>query len=66
MEKVCCNHCEKKLKIFNQFTCRCEKIFCTIHRHFNTHDCKFDWKAYDRKNIQIANPQIVGDKLIKI
>jgi hypothetical protein len=66
MEKIYCNKCEKKLKLFNQFKCRCDKMFCPEHRHFNTHDCNFDWKEHDRKIIRVANPQVVADKLIKI
>jgi hypothetical protein len=29
--------------------CRCEKIFCGMHRYAETHNCTFDYKSHGRE-----------------
>jgi hypothetical protein len=45
-----CSHvdCNKKLKL-TDMSCRCEKTFCGLHRHAETHNCTFDYKSYGRE-----------------
>jgi hypothetical protein len=45
-----CSHvdCNKKLKL-TDMACRCEKTFCGLHRHAETHNCTFDYKSYGRE-----------------
>ncbi|KAL3315442.1 hypothetical protein Ciccas_005924 [Cichlidogyrus casuarinus] len=40
-----CGQCSKRLRLTNCFSCRCEKIFCTLHHHPEDHSCQFDFKA---------------------
>merc|ERR1719270_3008146 len=42
-----CGHsdCRKKLNITNSFSCRCERSFCPLHRHPESHICSFDYKT---------------------
>lgn len=58
--------CGKKLKL-TDFKCRCEYIFCSIHRLPETHNCKHNYKlnSFENKKI-IENMKCVNDKFIKI
>lgn len=64
--KLCCAQCNTKVTIMNSLTCKCDKLFCMKHRLFNQHNCSYDYVTEDKKILQINNPKIVGDKLIKI
>ena len=61
-----CNKCNKKIKLVEQFKCKCNQLLCTIHRYSDTHDCTFDWKSHDREILTKMNPVVVADKLLKI
>jgi AN1-like Zinc finger len=42
--KVCCHEeCKKKL-LLTDFACKCEKIYCSLHRTPELHACNFDFK----------------------
>lgn len=58
--------CRWKLKL-TDYPCRCEKLFCSQHRVAETHDCTFDYKAY-QKNVLLKtmSTPIVADKLTAI
>jgi predicted nucleic acid binding AN1-type Zn finger protein len=46
--KTKCNLCEKKVGLLG-FECRCKKIFCSIHRTPEQHNCSFDYKTFGKK-----------------
>lgn len=58
-----CAFCSKKLKFFNTFTCRCEKMFCSRHRFYDQHQCSFDFKKEAQKRLKEANPKITPKKI---
>ncbi|WOL16101.1 hypothetical protein Cni_G24883 [Canna indica] len=60
-----CSSCRKKVGLTG-FRCRCGYLFCASHRHSDTHDCSFDYKAAGREQIAKANPLIRAAKIIKI
>jgi len=60
-----CAVCKKKLGLTG-FSCRCEGLFCAIHRYTDKHECNFDYKAMGEKEISEANPLIVAAKVAKI
>jgi len=35
--------CNKKIKI-TDFACRCDKIYCNLHRLAESHECTYDFK----------------------
>jgi hypothetical protein len=42
--KMCCHEeCKKKL-LLTDFACKCEKIYCSLHRSPELHGCNFDFK----------------------
>ncbi|KAJ6882924.1 hypothetical protein NC651_029256 [Populus alba x Populus x berolinensis] len=57
-----CECCNKKVGLLG-FKCRCEKIFCGVHRHAKEHSCSFDFKTLDRHVLAKQNPLVVSDKL---
>jgi len=42
-----CAMCNKKVGL-TAFTCKCEGLFCSLHRYPECHDCQFDFKAAER------------------
>jgi len=60
-----CHVCNKKLGLLG-FSCRCEGLFCSLHRHAAGHDCSFDYKSFDRKVLEKANPACRAEKVNKI
>ena len=58
--------CRKKLNITNSFSCRCERSFCPLHRHPESHGCTHDFKTEGRKLLEAANPMVSLPKLPKI
>jgi hypothetical protein len=60
-----CWSCNKKVGLLG-FKCRCEYVFCSMHRYSDKHPCSFDYKAMARANLQKANPVIKGAKVEKI
>uniref|UniRef100_A0A1D1YZM5 Zinc finger AN1 domain-containing stress-associated protein 15 n=1 Tax=Anthurium amnicola TaxID=1678845 RepID=A0A1D1YZM5_9ARAE len=60
-----CSCCRRRVGLTG-FRCRCGDLFCSRHRHSDTHDCSFDYKAAAREEISKANPLIRAAKIIKI
>ena len=58
--------CKKKLNITNAFSCRCNGMFCALHRHPESHLCSYDYKTEGRKLLEAANPLVTLPKLPKI
>jgi hypothetical protein len=50
MPKCCFEGCVKKL-LLTDTPCKCEKTFCRLHRHSDTHQCSFDYKNEHTKNL---------------
>jgi len=60
-----CWSCNKKVGLLG-FKCRCDYVFCSMHRYSDKHICSFDYKAMQKANLQKANPVIKGAKVEKI
>ena len=61
-----CGECNTKVNITNSIECKCGKLLCMTHRHFNSHSCSIDYKENDKKILEKNNPKIVAEKIIKI
>ena len=66
-KKMRCTFCNKKTGLIN-FTCKCEGIFCSLHRYTHMHACPLiEEKKKDRKEeIQKQNPKTDSSTLVKI
>eukprot|EP01113_Clastostelium_recurvatum_P038838 TRINITY_DN585_c0_g1_i1.p1 TRINITY_DN585_c0_g1~~TRINITY_DN585_c0_g1_i1.p1 ORF type:complete len:171 (-),score=42.85 TRINITY_DN585_c0_g1_i1:121-633(-) len=60
-----CWSCNKKVGLLG-FRCRCEYVFCGLHRYSDKHECPFDYKTLGREQLSKANPVVKGSKLDKI
>ncbi|XP_037091841.1 zinc finger A20 and AN1 domain-containing stress-associated protein 6-like [Pollicipes pollicipes] len=60
-----CEVCRKKVGLTG-FTCRCDGLFCSLHRYSDKHDCTFDYRQLGQQEIRKNNPVIVGEKVNKI
>ena len=60
-----CWTCNKKVGLTG-FHCRCEGVFCGVHRYSDKHDCQFDYKKLGREQLTKANPTVAADKLERI
>lgn len=60
-----CSVCRAKVGLLG-FKCRCEGLFCSLHRHADAHKCSFDYMTYERDLLEKANPVISPEKVRKI
>ena len=58
-----CSFCNKTLKFFNNFSCRCQKTFCSKHRFFDQHNCTFDFKNKVKSKLSELNPKVIAKKI---
>lgn len=60
-----CMECRKKVGLTG-FVCHCGKLFCSLHRYSDTHDCTFDFKEKGQEEIRKNNPVVKAEKVQKI
>jgi len=67
-----CNHpdCRKKLTLVDTTmgACKCEKLFCSLHRDVSQHNCEFDWHNTKKNELGtvLTDFKCVASKLTKI
>jgi len=64
-----CNYpdCKKRLILSEQtMICKCEHVFCQIHRSMELHKCTFDYITPAKEALKRANERIVAEKISKI
>jgi recombinational DNA repair protein (RecF pathway) len=58
-----CEHCKKKLGII-EYKCKCEKLFCIKHLHYEEHNCKYNYK---QEKLDLLKKQLeIGPLISKI
>jgi hypothetical protein len=63
MPKCSFESCKKKLALTDT-KCKCEKVFCAAHRHFESHACAFDYKGEGKDNLlKYMSTAVVAKKL---
>lgn len=58
-----CAICNKKLKLINNFKCKCGFHFCKLHKFPEEHKCTFNYKLEGKTLLEKSNPLIKCDKL---
>jgi len=61
-----CFTCNKKLRLAQQFSCKCEYVFCSEHRYADKHTCDFDYAADAKDKLRKNNPTVVADRIDRI
>ena len=59
------NGCKKKITLVD-FPCKCEHIFCSLHRLPENHECTFDHRQSALNNLSKKLVKVVADKVTKI
>ena len=65
-KKVVCafSECGRKLTLVEQATiCKCEKVFCSHHRHSEDHFCTFDFKTQGKDLLNKTLGKCVAQKV---
>ncbi|KMZ59706.1 Zinc finger A20 and AN1 domain-containing stress-associated protein [Zostera marina] len=60
-----CSFCNKKIDLMG-YKCRCDDVFCSVHRYSDKHNCGFDYKTLAKDAIAKANPVVKAEKIEKI
>jgi hypothetical protein len=59
--------CDKKLKLVElEIKCKCSKKFCSKHRYYTDHRCKYNYRRLHKCQISLNNPSIVPKKFEQI
>ena len=66
-KKAKCTFCKKKLGLIS-FPCKCEGIFCQLHRYTHAHNCPCieNKKKIIKEYIKEQNPKMKSTTLEKI
>jgi len=59
------SECKKKLGLLG-FDCKCGHIYCSKHRHAETHSCKYDHKSEGRTILETKLIKVVAEKIALI
>jgi hypothetical protein len=60
------NECNKKLSFTETLNkCRCDKIYCSAHKHFINHNCIFDYQLQTQNKLKDSLVTAVPVKLEK-
>ncbi len=63
----CAFHTCKVPLTLTSTACKCEKKFCSAHRHAETHSCAFDYRASGKDDLmKLMSKPIVAEKLALI
>ncbi|VDO01433.1 unnamed protein product [Rodentolepis nana] len=52
-----CSLCKRRVGLTG-FHCRCEGLFCSLHRYADQHDCSFDYRKQGQDQIARENPEL--------
>ena len=63
-----CDFCQKKLQLAQTISgkCKCDKIFCLMHRLSETHQCTYDHKSEMLNAEKLLQNKCVALKIIQI
>ena len=56
------NNCKYKLKL-TDFSCKCEKKFCSKHRYAEDHNCRYNYQKNNNIMLNTNLVKVVADKL---
>ncbi|VUZ54019.1 unnamed protein product [Hymenolepis diminuta] len=60
-----CSLCKRRVGLTG-FLCRCEGLFCSLHRYADQHNCSFDYRKQGQDQIARDNPEVRCPKIRKI
>jgi hypothetical protein len=60
-----CYKCDRKVGLLG-YKCKCENVYCALHRHSYVHECTFDFRTVGLKQLQETNQGIDKKKINRI
>lgn len=60
-----CFECNKKIFII-PIKCKCQNIFCSIHRYAEKHNCSYNYKEFNKQYLTKTMPLNNDNKIYKI
>ena len=57
--------CRKRIKI-TDFACKCEKLYCKMHKSPENHECTYDYREIGLKTKKIGEMKCVSNKMQKL
>ena len=60
-----CFVCRKKLGLM-PFECKCNQMFCALHRSPEDHDCTYDYRSEGCKRLEEKLVKVCGEKVTVI
>ncbi|RHY31261.1 hypothetical protein DYB32_003798 [Aphanomyces invadans] len=60
-----CWFCKARLGL-TPVSCKCGYTFCQSHRYPETHHCAFDYKRENKRKLELLNPALRPDKLVRV
>ena len=57
--------CNKRIKI-TDFACKCEKLYCKMHKSPENHECTYDYREIGLKTKKIEEMKCVSNKMQKL
>lgn len=65
MKEKCAFHsCTKRISLLLTPDCKCKLKFCGLHRGYLSHECTFDYRLDQQKNLLMTmSTPIVGKKV---
>lgn len=66
MSKNVCNlkECSRKLSMIEaMMKCKCQYIFCTKHRLASSHNCTYNYKLDNQKQLENTMIKVIADKI---
>lgn len=61
-KRCCMEGCKKKL-LLTDCSCKCGKIYCSMHRLSEMHNCTYDYKSIGKEQLAKAMPNITAKKI---
>jgi hypothetical protein len=65
LDPTICSKCYKNVELLG-FKCKCNGMFCGLHRNFFDHNCTFDYRTEGIKQLKVQNGKIDKNKINKI
>lgn len=65
-EEISCFQCKKRLRVTNNYECKCGDIFCAAHRFCDQHNCAYDYVKENMEKLNRENPRIVKEKVERL
>ncbi|KAG9412781.1 AN1-type zinc finger protein 4 [Aphanomyces cochlioides] len=60
-----CWTCRAKLGLAT-VSCKCGYTFCRSHRYPEMHQCRYDYKRENKRKLELLNPALRPDKLVRV